>query len=87
MDSVNDRETVFFYIVPNLKEDVRAAGRACVKAFGVRSRCTHLEFFRLLEDKPGLGKKGGYRRAGGQHAPLRRLYPRDDQLRQLDRLL
>ena len=58
MDSVNDRETVFFYIVPNLKEDVRAAGRACVKAFGVRSRCTHLEFFRLLEDKPGLGKKG-----------------------------
>ena len=58
MDAVNERETIYFYIVPNLKEDVRAAGRACVKAFGVRSRCTHLEFFRLLEDKPGLGKKG-----------------------------
>ncbi len=58
MDSVNERETVFFYIVQTLKDDVRAAGRACVKAFDVRSRCTHLEFFRLLEDKPGLGKKG-----------------------------
>ncbi len=58
MDSVNDRSKVFFYIVQTLAEDVRAAGRACVKAFGVRSRCTHLEFFRLLEDKEGLGKKG-----------------------------
>ncbi len=58
MDSVNDRSQVCFYIVKHLADDVRAAGRACVKAFGVHSRCTHLEFFRLLEDKPGLGKKG-----------------------------
>ncbi len=58
MDLVNEREDVFFYIVKELASDVRAAGRKCVEAFGVRSRCTHLEFFRLLEDKEGLGKKG-----------------------------
>ena len=41
-----------------LPEDLRRAGRATVKAFDVRSRFFHLEFFRLLDDKEGLGKKG-----------------------------
>jgi len=58
MDSVNDRGQCVYYIVKELAEDVSRAGHACVEAFGVKSRCTHLEFFRLLEDKAGLGKKG-----------------------------
>lgn len=58
MDLVNEKGDTFFYIVKELAPDVRAAGRACVKAFGVRSRCTHLEFFRLTKDHPALGKKG-----------------------------
>ena len=58
MDLVNEKGDTFFYIVKELVPDVRAAGRACVSAFGVRSRCTHLEFFRLTKDHPALGKKG-----------------------------
>ena len=41
-------------------EALRRAGRATVKAFGVRSRFVHLEFFCLAEDKEGLGKKGDF---------------------------
>ena len=58
MDLVNEKGDTFFYIGKELAPDVRAAGRACVSAFGVRSRCTHLEFFRLTKDHPALGKKG-----------------------------
>ena len=47
-----------FYIVKNLPEDTRKAGRATVESFGVKSRFVHFEFFRLLSDKEGLGKKG-----------------------------
>ena len=58
MDIVNDGTDSLYYIVQDLAEDVRQAGRATVKSFGVQSRFVHLEFFRLLEDQKGLGKKG-----------------------------
>lgn len=38
--------------------DLEAVGRATVKAFGLTSHFFHFEFFRLDEDKEGLGKKG-----------------------------
>ena len=41
-----------------MPDDLRKAGRETVKAFGVKSRFVHLEFFRLTEAKKGLGKKG-----------------------------
>lgn len=40
------------------KTDLFNIGRRTVKAFGVRSRFFHFEFFRLDEDRSGLGKKG-----------------------------
>ena len=58
MDVVNDRMDSIYYIVKELPEDVRKAGLATVKAFGVKSRFVHLEFFRLTEDQEGLGKAG-----------------------------
>lgn len=58
MDCVNDHESIHFYIVDRLAEDLKACGRSCLKAFRVRSRFVHLEFFRLTEDHPYLGKKG-----------------------------
>ena len=58
MDIVNNNDNSIYYIVKDLPEDTRAAGRATVKSFGVRSRFVHFEFFRLLEDHEGLGKKG-----------------------------
>ena len=58
IDVVNDNDDSIFYIHKELPEDTRAAGRATVKSFGVKSRFVHLEFFRLDQDQEGLGKKG-----------------------------
>ena len=58
MDIVNNNDNSIFYILKNLPEDTRAAGRATIKSFGVKSRFVHFEFFRLLKDQEGLGKKG-----------------------------
>lgn len=58
MDIVNTHGSCVFYIVKNLAEDVRDAGRRTVAAFGVKSRYIHFEFFRLQQDQAGLGKKG-----------------------------
>ncbi len=58
MDIVNHNDNSIYYILKNLPEDTRQAGRATVKSFGVKSRFVHFEFFRLQKDQEGLGKKG-----------------------------
>ena len=58
MDIDNEAGNSIYYIVKELPEDMRKAGRDTVKAFGVKNRFVHFEFFRLLEDHEGLGKKG-----------------------------
>ena len=58
MDIVNNEDNAIFYILKDLTEDTRKAGRATVKSFGVKSRFVHFEFFRLTKDQEGLGKKG-----------------------------
>jgi len=49
-----------YYVADEMDPKLREAGRATVKAFGAKSRYVHLEFFRLNEDKEGLGKKGDF---------------------------
>ena len=58
MDIVNNMDNSIYYIVKDLPEDTRKAGRAAAKSFGVKSRFVHFEFFRLLKDQVGLGKAG-----------------------------
>lgn len=58
MDVMNNQDDSVFYIVKNLPDKIREAGRKTVKAFGVRGRYVHLEFFVLRSDQEGLGKKG-----------------------------
>ena len=57
MDVVNNSENSMFYIRAHIPDDIRAAGRAALKAFEVKDRFVHFEFFRLTEDQY-LGKKG-----------------------------
>lgn len=57
MDIVNNSDNSLYYIVKDLADDVRAAGRAAVASFGVKSRFVHFEFFRLTKDQY-MGKKG-----------------------------
>ena len=57
MEVVNTGDNSLYYIHKELPDDVRAAGRATVKSFDVRSRFVHFEFFRLTEDQ-AIGNKG-----------------------------
>lgn len=58
MDIVNEEQDSLFFMVKKLAPDVRKAGRAALKSFGVKSRFVHFEFFRLMSDQENLGKKG-----------------------------
>ena len=58
MDMVNKGVPTYYYVDKKVPKDVETAGKAVLKAFGVTSRCFHLEFFRLTKAKKGLGKKG-----------------------------
>ncbi len=58
MDMVNEKVPTYYYVDKEVPEDVRSAGERTLRAFGASSRFFHLEFFRLTEDKPGLGNAG-----------------------------
>ena len=58
MDIVNNNDNSIYSIVKDLPDDTRAAGRAAVKSFGVKSRFIHFEFFRMTEDQASMGEKG-----------------------------
>lgn len=58
MEVVNKGTDVMYYSYKEIPEDLKEAGRKVVQAFDTNSRFFHCEFFRLLEDKPGLGEKG-----------------------------
>lgn len=56
MDIVNSNDNSCYYYLNNPLDDVRDAGRRTLKAFGVKNRFVHFEFFRLNKDQH-IGKK------------------------------
>lgn len=58
MDVVNTNDNSIYYIVKDLPEQMKDLGRRTVKAFDIRSRFVHLEFFVLNEAHEGLGEAG-----------------------------
>ncbi|MDE5722110.1 MAG: ATP-grasp domain-containing protein [Clostridia bacterium] len=57
MDTVNDKGNCLYYIVNEPETDLLEAGRRTVKAFNVKKRFVHFEYFRLTRDQR-IGKKG-----------------------------
>lgn len=57
-DIVKGHKDVAYYTLPKCPEDLEKIGRKVIKAFEVKNRFFHLEFFRLTKDIKGLGKKG-----------------------------
>lgn len=57
VDVVNNQTDSLFYIRKELPKKILDAGRRTVKAFGVKSRFVHFEFFTLNKDQY-MGKKG-----------------------------
>ena len=60
MDIVNGNLDMAYYVLPEVPGQLRERGRATLKAFGVRSRFVHFEFFRLTKARKGLGKVGDF---------------------------
>ena len=58
MNVVNGNMDFFYWSIRDIPDVLREAGKSVVKAFPTASRCFHLEFFALKEDKDGLGQKG-----------------------------
>ena len=75
MDIVNNQTELIFYVPPSVEPQLQKRGRATVKAFGVKSRFVHMEFFKLTKAKKGLGKEGDFvglevnMRPGGGYMP------------------
>ncbi len=59
MDMVNEGIPCYYYVNRQPAPDIEDAGKRVLKAFDVRSRFFHLEFFRLREAKEGVGNAGG----------------------------
>lgn len=60
MDIVHDNLEMCYYCDKNVPAALSKIGRKTVKAFGIKSRFVHLEFFQLDRDREGLGKKGDF---------------------------
>jgi len=60
MDIVNRKLDLSYYVAADMPDALREMGRAAVKAFDVKSRFVHMEFFRLTQARPGLGDVGDF---------------------------
>ena len=60
MDIVLKQLDLSYYTAAHAPAELKGVGRATVKAFGVKSRFVHLEFFRLTKAKTGLGDVGDF---------------------------
>jgi len=60
MDIVHGNLETCYWTNKTVPAKLSAIGRRTIKAFGIKSRFVHLEFFQLESDRQGLGKKGDY---------------------------
>lgn len=51
MEVVNKDDLVYYYSLRDIPSDLETAGRKIVKAFGIRERFFHFEFFRTADDQ------------------------------------
>ncbi len=58
MDIVKNQDHLVYYSQREIPQDLIETGKSVVAAFPCERRFFHFEFFRMLEDKPGLGKAG-----------------------------
>jgi hypothetical protein len=60
MDIVHYNLDTCYWTNKTVPAKLASIGRRTVKAFGIRNRFVHLEYFQLDRDREGLGKKGDY---------------------------
>ena len=60
MEIVHNNLDTCYYTNKTVPKKLSEIGRRTVKAFNIKSRFVHLEYFQLDRDREGLGKKGDY---------------------------
>jgi biotin carboxylase len=65
METVNEDTDVFYYTLRQIPPDLEAAGRKVLKAFDVRERFFHFEFFRAEQDNQIVALEVNMRPPGG----------------------
>ena len=60
LDIVSQNGDLSYWTQKSVPAALKDVGFRTIKAFGAKSRFFHCEFFRLNEDKEGLGQKGDY---------------------------
>jgi hypothetical protein len=65
METVNEDEHIYYCSYRDLPTELEAAGRAAVKAFDVRERFFHIEFFRTRKDGKIVALEVNMRPPGG----------------------
>jgi biotin carboxylase len=65
METVNDQLDIYYYSLRDIPKDLEAAGRRTLKAFDVRERFFHFEFFRTAPDGQLVGLEVNMRPPGG----------------------
>lgn len=65
MEAVNDDLNVYYYSLRKIPTDLEEAGRKALKAYNVRERFFHFEFFRTTKDKQIVALEVNMRPPGG----------------------
>lgn len=65
METVVDDSLMYYYTVREIPEELEAAGTRLVKAYGLKERFFHFEFFRRNSDQKLLGLEVNMRPPGG----------------------
>ena len=59
-DIVGGGPDLAYYVMAEVPDQLRELGRRAIKAFGVKSRFVHFEFFKLDKARPNLGEAGDF---------------------------
>ncbi len=65
METVNEDADIYYYTLREIPTDLEAAGRQVLKAFDVRERFFHIEFFRTDSDQQIIALEVNMRPPGG----------------------
>jgi hypothetical protein len=65
METVNNDDLIYYYSLRDIPNDLEASGRQVLKAFGVRERFFHFEFFRTHQDQRIVALEVNMRPPGG----------------------
>ncbi len=86
LDIVIEEKDLCYRVIREIPVELQKIGERTVKAFSVKNRFIHLEFFRLTKAKKGLGKVGDYvalevnMRPAGGNTPDMYNYANDDSV-------